>query len=302
MGNDWFSGFSRLAKGSKARADAVNALFDQIVTGMDKMPTEIQMNSGTRNYIDTDTGAADAYAGSLSHVTGSYADGQEVDILIANANLTTTPTLNVSAIGATIIKASGANSVAIGALAANSIARFKYNDTLSYWELIGVYNITNAVSAFMATMLDDETATEALSTLGVVSGNWTPTVEGGTTAGAGWVYATQYGHYQIVGKIAIYTFTVDVSTIGSGAAGTIDVKGFPNNGKNATYTRYGAANISGITLPTGWNEFLIMNHSNLDSINVVASSHISSSRVVMYITDITGTSFGIEGTIIIELP
>ncbi|MES0327090.1 MAG: hypothetical protein ABUK13_02755 [Gammaproteobacteria bacterium] len=169
MANDWFSGFPRLAKGTKARADAVNAIFDENVTGMDKMPTEAQMNRGTRNYIADDTGSADAYAGVLAHVTGAYADGQEVDILIANTNLTATPTLNVSTIGNVVIKASGANPVPIGALAEDSIARLKYNDTLSHWELIGVYDITNTVSAFMATMLDDPTAAAALITLGLTA-------------------------------------------------------------------------------------------------------------------------------------
>lgn len=165
---DWVASAARFARGTTVRADAVNAVFDSVTAGFDKLPTEDQLNRGTRNYIDTDTGAADVYAGSLSHVTGSYADGQAIDILIANTNLTITPTLNVSAIGATIIKTPGANSVAIGVLAQNSIASLKYNNTLSHWELLGVYDITNTVSAFMATMLDDATATEALATLGLV--------------------------------------------------------------------------------------------------------------------------------------
>ena len=83
--NDWFANFTRLLKGSVARAEQVNALFDQLETGMDKMPTQANMDQGTHNYA-VDTGSANAYVVSIAHITGSYEDSQEVIFLTANGN------------------------------------------------------------------------------------------------------------------------------------------------------------------------------------------------------------------------
>lgn len=164
MANDYFDSFTRLAKGTKARADAVNALFDGVVTGLDKLPSQNQNNRGTRNYA-VDTGVADAYACSLSHVT-AYEDGQEVVLLIANDS-TGPCTLNVSLVGDTAIKMNDGSDPPAGALQADHIAIFRYNGTGTYWQLMGNFSISNSVTSFIATLLDDADASTALTTLGV---------------------------------------------------------------------------------------------------------------------------------------
>lgn len=164
--NDYFGSFSRLAKGTKARSDAVNAIFDQLNTGLDKLPNENEGNRGTRNY-SVDTGVANTYAVTLAHISGSYADGQDVVMLTANAN-TGASTLNASGIGNTAIVLNNGDALPAGTIQANSLNHLKYNTTLSAWQLMGVFEITNSVTPFVATLLDDASSRKFLATLGII--------------------------------------------------------------------------------------------------------------------------------------
>lgn len=132
--NDWFSDFTRLIRGKTARADEVNALFDKVETGMDKMPTEVQMNRESRNYA-LNTGAANEYACSLAHVVTAYGAGQEIvlEIAVADVNTSTTCTLNVSAIANTSVKYPDGSNPAIGDIV--GICTFRFNSTTSVWNL-----------------------------------------------------------------------------------------------------------------------------------------------------------------------
>ena len=159
MSNDWFSGYSRLAKGSKARADAVNALFDDIVTGMDKMPTEVQMNSGTRNFA-ADTGAANAYACALSHVSAPIEDGQHVVLFVdaADVNTSTGVTLNVSAIGNVAVKFPDGENPAIGDII--GMCEFRYSNTDSVWHFVttSLARVTAAAASAAAALVSENNA------------------------------------------------------------------------------------------------------------------------------------------------
>lgn len=157
--NDWFSEFTRLAKGSKARADAVNALFDLMVTGMDKMPTEIQMNSGTRNFA-ADTGAVNAYACALSHVSTAYEDGQHIVLFIAAADVNTSVdvTLNVSTIGNVGVFFPDGNKPAIGDL--TGMCEFRYSATDSVWHFVttSLARVAAAAASAAAALVSENNA------------------------------------------------------------------------------------------------------------------------------------------------
>ncbi len=167
MANDYFDNFTRLEKGTKARAESVNSLFDQVETGLDKLPSENALNRGTHNYA-VDTGVADAYVVSLSHVSTSYQDGQEVVFLTARAN-TGASTLDVSGIGPVAITLSDGSALPVGVITAKSLVKIQWNTTRNNWQLHGVFDITNSVSAFVATLLPAATASAFMDTLGITT-------------------------------------------------------------------------------------------------------------------------------------
>jgi len=130
MPNDYFVHVGepdRLASGTKARADAVNSLLDKIETGLDKLPSEAQNNRGTRNYV-ADSGTANAKAAALTHVTGSYQNGQEICLNVSTANTTAACTLNVNGLGAQPIKYSNGDNPAIGDVIGMCV--FKWSGTV----------------------------------------------------------------------------------------------------------------------------------------------------------------------------
>lgn len=87
-----------------------------------------EAQSGSLAYI-ADTGAADAYVATLVPAPIANPEGMEVAVKIANANLTTTPTLNVNGIGAgTIVRENSAALIASD-LPAGHIAVFRRKGT-----------------------------------------------------------------------------------------------------------------------------------------------------------------------------
>ena len=86
------------------------------------------IQSGSVHYI-ADTGTADIYVATLSPAVLVYTTGMEVRVKIANANATTTPTLNVNSLGAKTIKRGNSAALIAGDLPANHQAIFRYNGT-----------------------------------------------------------------------------------------------------------------------------------------------------------------------------
>lgn len=165
--NDYYNYTSgTFVKGQTARAETVESEFTSLETGLDKLPTEAEGNRGTRNYA-VDTGSTDnQYVVTLAHITGSYQDGQEVLFLTSRAN-TGACTLNVSGIANTSITLNDGATLPSGAISANSLVRVSLNTTTNTWQLMASMNITNTVSAFVATLLDDPDAATFLATLGI---------------------------------------------------------------------------------------------------------------------------------------
>jgi len=174
--NDYFTHSDRMASGAQVRAQQFNNVFDNIVTGLDKLPSQAQGNRDTRNFA-TATGTANAYviASALTHITGSYASGQEV-VFIAPATNTAASTLNVSSIGASAIVNKDGSAIAAGVIQNNSMVHVRYNTFRSSWELMGAYILSSgvSVSAFASTLLDDADAAAMLVTLGSTPGTVTP--------------------------------------------------------------------------------------------------------------------------------
>ena len=83
---------------------------------------------GLDNYI-VDTGAADVYVMTLVPSIVAYVVGQQFFTKITNANLTTTPTLNVNGLGAKTIKRAVGAALLAGDLPVNHHAVFRYDGT-----------------------------------------------------------------------------------------------------------------------------------------------------------------------------
>ena len=106
MPNDYFNHSANvIAAGVRALAAQVNNIATEIATGLNKLPTEIQLKEGRIRYA-VDTGTADAYIIALPY-TPTLTDGFNFIWKATNAN-TGAATLNVNGLGAkSIILASG---------------------------------------------------------------------------------------------------------------------------------------------------------------------------------------------------
>lgn len=89
---------------------------------------EKRIQNDSFNYI-LDTGAADAYVATLVPAVTSYVAGQRLSLKIANANATTTPTVNVNALGTKTIIHFNGNALIAGDLKAGMIADLRYDGT-----------------------------------------------------------------------------------------------------------------------------------------------------------------------------
>lgn len=87
-----------------------------------------QVSSGELIYA-VDTGAADVYVMTLAPAITAYTTGMEIVTKIANANLTTTPTINANALGAKTIKRENGGALLAGDLPVGYVAHFKYDGT-----------------------------------------------------------------------------------------------------------------------------------------------------------------------------
>jgi len=97
----------------------------------------------------------------------------------------------------------------------------------------------------------------ALAELRPQTGTWTPTLEGSSVAGTGWVFSSQVGNYSRVGNIILYTIRIAASTVSGTAAGALYIKGLPFNIGGTSILHRGSAGVYGVTVPTNGYGFHI---------------------------------------------
>ena len=132
--NDYFNHSANvIAAGIRALAAQVNNIATEIGTGLDLLPTEIQLKRGTTRYA-VDTGAADAYVVALPY-TPALADGLEVTFRAINTS-TGASTINVNALGAKAIVLFNLTALAAGAIVANSIVTVRYSSVGDHFVLM----------------------------------------------------------------------------------------------------------------------------------------------------------------------
>jgi len=162
---------------------------------------QAEIQAGSLVYVD-ESGAADVYVLTLVPAVTAYTKGMVVSGQISAANLTTTPTLNVNALGAKTIKREGGAALLVGDLPLNYMAVFQYDGTdmillnpalvknhthasvaeggtltpLGAWDATKVYNTTYsaATDGFVTTYITGCTA-GTQDVLGKTDGSTPPT-------------------------------------------------------------------------------------------------------------------------------
>lgn len=119
--------FSSLTRDTLARAASLNAIFQAIKDAFDTLPDAAEIAEDRATYA-ADTGAADAYAISLSPAPSAYTAGMRVSFKAANAN-TGASTLDVNSLGAKALKSYDGSALAESAISADDVVLAAYNGT-----------------------------------------------------------------------------------------------------------------------------------------------------------------------------
>jgi hypothetical protein len=128
MSNDYFNhSANTVAAGSRAVADDINDVADEIAVGFDKLPTEAEIKEDRIAYA-VDSGAADAYVVTLPY-TPTLTAGMKVVFKATNAN-TGASTLNVSGTGVKSLNLDATTALSAGDIAANDIVECRYDGTV----------------------------------------------------------------------------------------------------------------------------------------------------------------------------
>jgi len=148
--NEYFDNatLAALPKGQKARAESVDAKFDAITVGMDKMPSVSETSNGNRNF-SLAAGSANTYTMTLTHIS-SYVDGLAVQFRIDTGNANTgASTLDVSGNGPSAIVYPDNTALIAADLPVGSIASVIYSSALSKWVIQSVTqgNVNAAVAS-----------------------------------------------------------------------------------------------------------------------------------------------------------
>lgn len=127
MTNGFFNHDNPEARRTIARAESVNATFQAVAAGFDKLPTEDEQKQGRATY-GADTGAANTYVVTLPYAPASYVDGLEIIFKPAHTN-TGASTINVNALGVKSIKRQDGAALLASDLVAGGPTVLRYDGT-----------------------------------------------------------------------------------------------------------------------------------------------------------------------------
>lgn len=135
MTNQYFNHENPLDRHTLGRAELVNAIFEAVVAGFDKLPNPDLINQAAQTYAD-DTGAANAYVVSLPKAPQAYTAGLTITMRAANAN-TGASTINVDGLGAKTIKRYSGDPLIAGDILVGQLVVLGYDGT--DFRLVGVH-------------------------------------------------------------------------------------------------------------------------------------------------------------------
>ena len=124
---------------TRAIASTVRSELDLIATSFATQPPVANLWGGGANF-GVDTGVADAYVVSVAptYVT-AYTDGMALFVRVTNANLTTTPTINVNSLGLKTIVRPDNSAVQAGDIASGQVIGLTYNAGTGKFQLMAAF-------------------------------------------------------------------------------------------------------------------------------------------------------------------
>ena len=128
MTNGFYNHSTPLTKHTIARAEAVNAEFDALAVGFDRLPTETEMKRGTTVYAQ-DTGTANAVIVQMPHTLDSYTTGMEVVFKKIASASTGAATINIDGVGVKSILRYDGSALSSGDLPAGAVVCLRYDGT-----------------------------------------------------------------------------------------------------------------------------------------------------------------------------
>lgn len=144
MSNDFFNFTSALVRKTRARAEALNAIFTLIQTGFGYLPSKARIYESRIVYCGDATGPANAYV-----VTPPYAvtltDGAHVRFRVPATN-TGASTVNVYGLGVLALVNYAGAALAAGAAATDTIVDAVYNLASNHWRVINPLTTISSVS------------------------------------------------------------------------------------------------------------------------------------------------------------
>lgn len=186
-----------------------------------------------------DTGSADAYAIAPSPGISAYVVGQRFAFKVINANLTTTPTLNVNSIGAGVIKYADASALAAGDMPAGALVEVIVAATTPVFHLQTQTKpaLNTSTGLLKANNLTDVSSTStALANLGGTSGGfvnklhngsfvaWPNGTSGSVTTSATGTAAITAGRWAAIATGATITWAQD-TTVTNGSPFSLKLTG-----------------------------------------------------------------------------
>jgi hypothetical protein len=131
--NQLFTAPTDLAPATLAKSADINAITAAVGTAFNKLPTELELKTGTINYA-VDTGTANAYLVALPYAPASYTDGLSVVFKALNTN-TGAATINVNGLGDKSIRLTHGHAVYAGDITAGAPVVLRYSSTTGYFHV-----------------------------------------------------------------------------------------------------------------------------------------------------------------------
>ena len=176
MADDLYTKTFDVIPGNRVGSQLVENEFALVETALDKLPTLPQMWSGSSNYAVAG-GAVNVYTATIAntHLT-SYTDGLSIIVKFGTPNNTTTPTVNLNALGAKTIERADGTALAVGEL--TGVCQLTYNSTSGKFQMTSVSAVNTSAAAASAAAA----AASAASALSSANTATTKTAEANASA------------------------------------------------------------------------------------------------------------------------